>query len=86
MLEPSGVAYINGYGPERAGVEKEATGVTTKILQPILGVITFEDSTVVVNFPHCLRPKGDPVDLTFAAVIGLHVVTISNPRKVRHFG
>lgn len=54
MLEPSGVAYINGYGSERAFVEKEATGITTKIVQSILGFITFKDSTFVVNFPHCL--------------------------------
>ena len=57
MLDPSGVAYINGYGPERAGVEKEATGVTTKIVQSILGFIVFEVSTFVANFPHCLPPQ-----------------------------
>lgn len=54
MLEPSGVAYINGYGSERALVSKEATGITTKIVQSILGFTTFKDSTFVVNFPHCL--------------------------------
>lgn len=54
MLEPSGVAYINGYGSERALVSKEATGITTKIVQSILGFTTFKDSTFVVNFPHCI--------------------------------
>lgn len=58
MLEPSGVAYINGYGPERAGVGKEATGITAKIVQSILGFISFLDSTIVVSFPHCLLANG----------------------------
>lgn len=63
MLEPSGVAYINGYGSERALVSKEATGITTKIVQSILGFTTFKDSTFVVNFPHCLHTtNGDNPD------------------------
>lgn len=56
MFEPSGVTYINGYGPERAVVAKEATGITIKIVQSMLGFITFVDSTLAVNFPHCLIP------------------------------